>query len=123
MKRKRKRINEVAEIVTDILVDAAADKVADNIVDDDTEEEDAETVSTVTPTGNNGTAPVGATSLTQNEEEKDEPDPMIEYILQQMQQNKDKQMQDAQADYLYRQQQAEKIVKDIEDYIKQNTGK
>lgn len=121
MKRKRKRINEVTETAKDILIDTAANKVADNIVDnDDKKDEDAETVSTVTPTGNNGTAPVGATSLTQDEEKKDEPDPMIEYILQQMQQNKDKQMQDAQADYLYRQQQAEKIVKDIEDYIAKN---
>lgn len=119
--RSIKKINEVAE---DLLIDFAADKTADaavdNIVVEDKVEEDDETsLNTQTPTGNNGTVPatINQTAETDN---KDEPDPMIEYILQQIQQNKDKQIQDAQADYAYRQQQAQKIVNDIEEYIKQN---
>lgn len=122
--RSIKKINEVAE---DLLIDFAADKTADvavdNIVGEDKVEEDDETsLNTQTPTGDNGTVPVTTNQTTETDNE-DESDPMIEYILQQIQQNKDKQIQDAQADYAYRQQQAQKIVNDIEEYIKQNKNK
>lgn len=85
-------------------------------------EEDVETsIPSTTPIGNSSTT----ISITDNQSEdgKDEPDPMIEYILQEIEKNKDKQIQDAQMDYAYRQQQANKIVADIEDYIKKNQTK
>jgi hypothetical protein len=125
MRTKRNRsIKKINEVVEDLLVDFAADKTADvavdNIVGEDKVEEDDETsLNTQTPTGNNGTVPATTNQTTETDNE-DESDPMIEYILQQIQQNKDKQIQDAQFDYAYRQQQAEKIVNDIEEYIKQN---
>ena len=141
---KRRRLNEIVDFLADKAVNMAADyaidKTADAILDDKEEseectksrkpkrikEEDAETMTpSTTPTGNNGTNPVLTLSKAPNpaEENKDEPDPMIEYILQQMQKNKEKQIQDAQMDYAYRQQQANKIVADIEDYIKKNSNK
>lgn len=143
---KRRRLNEIvdslADKVVNIATDYAIDKTADAILDDKEEseecakprkrkrikEEDVETtIPSATPTSNNGTNvvpaanPVAVPNL--NEDEKDKPDPMIEFILQQMQKNKDKQIQDAQMDYAYRQQQANKIVADIEDYIKKNSNK
>lgn len=122
--RSIKKINEVAE---DLLVNFAADKTADvtvdNVVGEDKVEEDDETsLNTQTPTGNNGTVPVTPNQTTETDN-KDDSDPMIEYILQQVQKNKDKQIKDAQADYAYRQNQAQQIVKDIEEYIKQNKNK
>jgi hypothetical protein len=128
MRTKKKRsIKKIDEMVEDILVDVAAEKVADNIVGEDKpeEEDDETTLNTQTPTGDNGTEPApAATAPNPTEDDKnEEPDPMIEYILQQIQQNKEKQLQDAQADYAYRQHQAQQIVSDIEDYIKQNSGK
>lgn len=146
---KRQRLNETVDFLADKAVDIAADyaidKTADAILDDKEEseecvkprkrkrikEEDAETmIPSVTPTGNNGTNSTSTVSTTNpivapnpSEDNKDKPDPMIEFILQQMQKNKDKQIQDAQMDYAYRQQQANKIVADIEDYIKKNSNK
>lgn len=146
---KRRRLNEIVDSLADKAVDMAADyaidKTADAILDDKEEseecakprkrkrikEEDVETtIPSTTPTGNNGTNPTSAVPAANptvapnpSEDEKDKPDPMIEFILQQMQKNKDKQIQDAQMDYAYRQQQANKIVADIEDYIKKNSNK
>ena len=126
----RKRVDEFVDIVADAAVDAAtnyvADKATDAILDNKEEseecgiskkhkkakDEDVETVTpSATPTGSNGTLPVSSASNPASTEDKDEPDPMIEYILQQMQKNKDKQLQDAQMDYVYRQQQANQIVR------------
>lgn len=146
---KRRRLNEIVDSLADKAVDMAADyatdKTADAILDNKEEseecvkprkrkrikEEDAETmIPSATPTGNNGTNAMPAATTANptvapnpSEDEKDKPDPMIEFILQQMQKNKDKQIQDAQMDYAYRQQQANKIVADIEDYIKKNSNK
>jgi len=146
---KRRRLNEIVDFLADKAVDMAADyaidKTADAILDDKEEseeyvkprkrkrikEEDVETtIPSATPTGNNSTnsAPAipvanSTTAPNPNEDKKDKSDPMIEFILQQMQKNKDKQIQDAQMDYAYRQQQANKIVADIEDYIKKNSNK
>ena len=146
---KRRRLNEIVDSLADKAVNMAADyaidKTGDAILDDKEEseecakprkrkrikEEDVETtIPSATPTGNNGTNPTPAVPAANpivapnsSEDEKDKPDPMIEFILQQMQKNKDKQIQDAQMDYAYRQQQANKIVADIEDYIKKNSNK
>lgn len=146
---KRRRLNEIVDFLADKAVDMAADyaidKTADAILDNKEEseecvkprkrkrikEEDAETMTpSTTPIGNNGTNPVPATPVANPavapnpaEDKKDEPDPMIDFILRQIQKNKDKQIQDAQMDYAYRQQQANKIVADIEDYIKKNSNK
>lgn len=88
-------------------------------------DEDAETPGTITPTGistSSTTIPTSSINTT-NSDDKNEKDPMIEYILQELQKNKEKQVQDAQMDFAYRQQQADQIVKDIEDYIQKNTKK
>lgn len=90
-------------------------------------EEDIETtIPSSTPTGNTNSSSSNVSlplnSLENNKDDKntDEPDPAIEYILQQLQKNKGKQIQDAQLDYNYRQHQANQIVSDIENYLKQN---
>lgn len=80
--------------------------------------EDSTSTPSATPTGNNF---VQALSSNTSRNDKDEEnDPIIDYILQQIKQNKDKQIQDEQAAYAYRQQQAEDLVKDIEEYLKKN---
>ena len=81
-------------------------------------EEDDEvvpTVSTGTTTPINTATPVGS-----DEDEDDDSDPLLDYILQQIEQNKQKQIQTAQADYAQREQDAQKIVSDIEEFIKKN---
>ena len=71
------------------------------------------------PTG--VTSPIKTTTPTGTEEDKDEEtDPLMDYILQQIEQNKQKQIQTAQADYAQREQDAQKIVSDIEEFIKKN---
>jgi hypothetical protein len=120
-------LKKIDEMVEDILVDMAADKVADNIVDDKkVEDEDDETaMNTQTPIGNNGTSPspIPAANSTNDDEDDQKDNPTLDYIIQQIEENKDKQVQDAQADYLYRQQQAQKIVDDIKDFLRKNSQK
>lgn len=89
-------------------------------------EEDAESIiPTMTSSSNNSTtstAPI-INSTTNNDQNNQDDDAMMTYILQQIKQNRDKQKQEDQNVFAYRQQQADKIVKDIEDYIKQNKNK
>jgi 5-methylthioribose kinase len=80
--------------------------------------EDISSTPSSTPTGNNFVQKISSSDSSDNEEDKD--DPMIDYILQQIKQNKDKLAQDEKAVYAYRQQQAEDLVKDIEEYLKNN---
>ena len=81
-------------------------------------EEDEEIVPTV-PTGT--TTPMNTTTPTGSDDDKEEDkDPLLDYILQQIEQNKQKQIQAAQADYVQREQDAQKIVSDIEEFIKKN---
>ena len=80
--------------------------------------EDEEIVPTI-PTGT--TTPIKTTTPTGSEDDKeDDNDPLMDYILQQIEQNKQKQIQTAQADYVQREQDAQKIVSDIEEFIKKN---
>lgn len=124
MKRRRRRINENAKVAADLLVDLAAKKVADNVINSDTEEE--ETPGTTTPTGNNGTAPSPIVSTTNQMEKDDEPDPMMEYILKAVEEQKNKQAEANQLGLAAQQQNQElqnkaaDIMKEIEDYIKNN---
>lgn len=124
MKRRRNSINENAKVAADLLVDLAAKKVADNVINSDTEEE--ETPGTTTPTGNNGTAPSPIVSTTNQMEKDDEPDPMIEYILKAVEEQKNKQAEANQLGLAAQQQNQElqnkaaDIMKEIEDYIKNN---
>ena len=85
-------------------------------------EEDEEIVPTV-PTGT--TTPMNTTTPTGSDDDKeddkeDDKDPLLDYIFQQIEQNKQKQIQTAQADYVQREQDAQKIVSDIEEFIKKN---
>lgn len=81
-------------------------------------DEDDEVVPTVT-TGT--TSPISTTTPTGiDDNDEDDKDPILDYILQQIEQNKQKQIQNAQADYVQREQDAQKIVSDIEDFIKKN---
>ena len=81
-------------------------------------EEDEEIVPTV-PTGT--TTPMNTATPTGSDDDKeDDKDPLLDYILQQIEQNKQKQIQTAQADYAQREQDAQKIVSDIEEFIKKN---
>lgn len=124
MKRRRNSINENAKVAADLLVDLAAKKVADNVINSDTEEE--ETPGTTTPTGNNGTAPSPIVSTTNQMEKDDEPDPMMEYILKAVEEQKNKQAEANQLGLAAQQQNQElqnkaaDIMKEIEDYIKNN---
>jgi hypothetical protein len=125
----RKRIDEIAAILADAAVDAAAgyaaDKAVDSVLEDD-KEEDAEemTPGTTTPTGTaTNTQPPAGTVPTAPEEKDEEPDPLVDQVIKLVQQYKDKQVSDAQMDYAYRQNQANKIVSDIEEFIKNNTKK
>ena len=79
-------------------------------------DEDDEVVPAVT-TG--ATSPISTTTPTGiDDNDEDDKDPILDYILQQIEQNKQKQIQNAQADYVQREQDAQKIVSDIEDFIK-----
>lgn len=124
MKRRRNSINENAKVAADLLVDLAAKKVADNVINSDTEEE--ETPGTTTPTGNNGTVPSPIVSTTNQMEKDDEPDPMMEYILKAVEEQKNKQAEANQLGLAAQQQNQElqnkaaDIMKEIEDYIKNN---
>ena len=93
----KERLNEIAKFIAD---------------EDD---EVAPAVATGTTTPMNTTTPTGS-----EDKEEDDRDPIIDYILQQIEQNKQKQIQVAQADYAQREQDAQKIVSDIEDFIKKN---
>lgn len=127
----RKRIDEIAEILADAAIDAAAGYAADKTVDavlDDDKEEDAEemTPGTATPTGVNTQNPQqaqGIVAVAPEEKEEERPDPLVDQVIKLVQQYKDKQVSDAQMDYAYRQNQANKIVSDIEEFIKNNTKK
>ena len=126
--RRRKRINETSLDLADIAIDAAAGIAADKAVDsvlDDKEEEDAEemTPGTATPTGSNTPTPPAAIPASPEDKEENEPDPLVDQVIKLVQQYKDKQVSDAQMDYAYRQDQANKIVSDIEEFIKNNTKK
>lgn len=124
MKRRRNSINENAKVAADLLVDLAAKKVADNVINSDTEEE--ETPGTTTPIGNNGTTPSPIVSTTNQVEKDDEPDPMMEYILKAVEEQKNKQAEANQLGLAAQQQNQElqnkaaDIMKEIEDYIKNN---
>lgn len=92
-------------------LDCAGKKVAKSIKIK--KEEDAESIVTSIPS---------ATPTEINDEKKDNEldNATLEYILQEIKKNKDKQVQDAQADFAYRQQQAQQIVTNIENYLKNN---
>ena len=83
------------------------------IADEDDEVIPAVTAGTTSPI--NTTTPTGI-----DDNDEDDKDPILDYILQQIEQNKQKQIQNAQADYVQREQDAQKIVSDIEDFIKKN---
>lgn len=124
----RKRIDEIATILADAAVDAAAGYVADKAVDSvlgDDSEEDAEemTPGTATPTGTTNIQPAEGAVPSIPEEKDEESDPLVDQVIKLIQQYKDKQVSDAQMDYVYRQNQANKIVSDIEEFIKNNTKK
>lgn len=124
MKRRRNSINENAKVAADLLVNLAAKKVADNVINSDTEEE--ETPGTTTPIGNNGTTASPIASTTTQVEKDDEPDPMMEYILKAVEEQKNKQAEANQLGLAAQQQNQElqnkaaDIMKEIEDYIKNN---
>lgn len=90
-------------------------------------EEDAESIiPNATSSSNNSTSsttPVILNQTTNNQDNNQDNDAMMTYILQQIKQNRDKQKQEDQSVFAYRQQQADKIVNDIEEYIKQNKNK
>lgn len=89
------------------------DEIAKFIADEDDE--------VVPTTATGATTPINTTTPTgSDDKEEEERDPIIDYILQQIEQNKQKQIQVAQADYAQREQDAQKIVSDIEDFIKKN---
>ena len=125
MRLKRKKLNENAALVANIAAQVAANKINDklNSTEESDEEEDAESIVTNVPSATTpATTPILGNQNQQNTG-NDDSDPMIEYILQQIKQNRDKQKQEDQTAFAYRQQQADKIVADIENYIKQNKGK
>lgn len=89
-------------------------------------EEDAETITatpSATPTGTEQvqTAANGA-ALPQRKEEE-EPDPMVDYIVQQLKQRGEKLTQQNQQEFLVRKNEYDKFMKEIEDYISKNKGK
>lgn len=91
-------------------------------------EEDAESIiPNASSSSNNLTPSTTSVILNQttnnNQDNNQDNDAMMTYILQQIKQNRDKQKQEDQSVFAYRQQQADKIVNDIEEYIKQNKNK
>lgn len=92
-------------------------------------EENAETILPASQSATVQTTPILPTGVTSgnNNDSKDnkdpKSDPIIAYIIQQIEKNKEQQLKDAQTDFAYRQQQANQIVSDIENYLKQNTNK
>lgn len=56
----------------------------------------------------------------ENDEDNDEMDATINYIINQLEQQKDNQYKYDTSEAALRQQQADQIIKDIQDYIKQN---
>lgn len=80
-------------------------------------EEDSESIVTPATPAVTSTTPTMETS--QNDSKSDT---IIDYIMQQIKNNKEKQIQNAQMEYTTKQQEAEKIVKDLEDFIKKNTN-
>lgn len=108
----RKRINEIAEIL------------ANNINHKEEDAEESLTPGTTTPTGSNVNQQNTQELISTTPEEKEqETDPLVDQVIKLVQQYKDKQVSDAQMDYAYRQDQANKIVNDIEKFIKDNTKK
>lgn len=89
--------------------------------------EDEESTISATNLNNQNTAPdsaqmISSTNTDENSKDEDK-DPMIDYILQQLKQHNSKQQQQNQLEYAAKQQQADKIIKDIEEYIKNNSQK
>jgi hypothetical protein len=73
-------------------------------------------------TTSDSTQMISSTNTDENNKDEDK-DPMIDYILQQLKQHNSKQQQQNQLEYTAKQQQADKIIKDIEEYIKNNSQK
>lgn len=73
-------------------------------------------------TASDSTQMISSTNTDENNKDEDK-DPMIDYILQQLKQHNSKQQQQNQLEYAAKQQQADKIIKDIEEYIKNNSQK
>lgn len=122
-------LNEIAKMVANKAVDIAEDiiasKAADAIVNDKEKEEDAETIAISTSTP--GTTTPGTTvnssgqaiPLSQNTKDDDDNDDVLIAQFQELiKKHKDKQLQDAQLDYAYRQEQANNIVGEIDELLK-----
>ena len=86
-------------------------------------EEDAEAVVYTTDNNSMPFSTSGTPNPNANNSINNANDAMMTYIMQQIKQNRDKQKQEDQSIFMHRQQQADKIVKDIEDYIKKNKNK
>lgn len=88
-------------------------------------EEDAESL-TATPTGQSTgevSAEQPAVVGVQQKEEKDESDPILDYVIQQLKKRGDNMNQQNQQEFFMRQQEYNKFMKEIEDYIAQNKPK
>lgn len=87
-------------------------------------EDEENNISTINGNTQN-TSSTSATTLPieNKDEDDDENDPTINYILQQIKQHNANQQQQDQMEFAVKQQQADKIIKDIEEYIKNNSQK
>ena len=99
------------------IVGAEQEQKEDKAVEQDDE---GMTPGTVTPTGGEQPAEQPAVAATPVEDKKDEPDPVVEIIMQQLKDRKDKMMQQNQQEFAVRQQDYDNFMKEIEDIIAKN---
>lgn len=87
-------------------------------------EDEENNISTINGNTQNASSTSATTLPIENkDEDDDENDPTINYILQQIKQHNANQQQQDQMEFAVKQQQADKIIKDIEEYIKNNSQK
>ena len=110
----RKRIDEIAKVLSN-----TKNCVSSKIKEEDIEEVNLNQNETSTP-NSASTLPLNSTN---SDDEEEQQDPLVDQVIKLVQQYKDKQVSDAQQEYAYRQNQANKIVDDIEKFIKDNTKK
>jgi hypothetical protein len=99
------------------IVGAEQEQKEDKAVEQDDE---GMTPGTVTPTGGEQPAEQPAVAAAPIEDKKDEPDPVVEIIMQQLKDRKDKMMQQNQQEFAIRQQDYDNFMKEIEDIIAKN---
>ena len=99
------------------IVGAEQEQKEDKAVEQDDE---GMTPGTVTPTGGEQPVEQPAVATAPIEDKKDEPDPVVEIIMQQLKDRKDKMMQQNQQEFAIRQQDYDNFMKEIEDIIAKN---